>query len=181
MATPMKKESKKIELLKMGDHKTISSIYMEHKNGFLMFANQYALSADVILDVYQDAVVALCENAKKGLIDDLQCTIKTYLFSIGKFMIFKQLKTKPTVEFNAEIDFEVPVVWESYDEEARDQDIQRMRRALDKLEEPCKTILSMFYFEEKKLDEIFELLNYKNKDVLKSQKSRCLKKLKEML
>lgn len=154
---------------------------MEYKNGFLLFANQYGLPAEVILDVYQDAVVALCENAKKGLIDNLQCTIKTYLFSVGKFMIFKQLKKKSNVAFNEELDLDMPVVWESYDEEANLEHLLRMRAALDKLDEPCKSILSLFYFEEKKLDEMLELLNYKNKDVLKSQKSRCLKKLKEML
>ena len=37
------------------------------------------------------------------------------------------------------------------------------------------------YFEEKKLDEIQTILNYSNKDVLKAQKSRCLKHLKELI
>ncbi len=34
---------------------------------------------------------------------------------------------------------------------------------------------------EKKLDEIQKLLQYTNKDVLKSQKSRCLKQLKDLI
>jgi DNA-directed RNA polymerase specialized sigma subunit len=41
--------------------------------------------------------------------------------------------------------------------------------------------LQLFYYEEKKLDEIQEQLGYTSKDVLKSQKSRCLKQLKELI
>lgn len=177
----MSTEVTQIELLKKGDQKVISTIYMEYRTGFKLFANAYPLESTVVLDIYQDAVVALCENAKKGLLDNLQCSLKTYLFSIGKFMIFKQLKSKSQVEFHENIDPDVPVVWEAHDEEQAQEKIQNMKQALDKIGEPCKTILSLFYFEEKKLDEILEIMDYKNKDVLKSQKSRCLNKLKEML
>jgi DNA-directed RNA polymerase specialized sigma subunit len=51
---------------------------------------------------------------------------------------------------------------------------------LKKLGEQCQKVLTLFYYEEKKLDEIQSLLGYTNKDVLKSQKSRCLKQLKDL-
>ena len=87
---------KVLQQLKKGDEKAIHKLYVDHKNGFLLFANKYDLSTDDMLDVYQDSIIALCENAKKGTIDTLESTVATYLFSIGKYMIFKKLKSYTT-------------------------------------------------------------------------------------
>ena len=56
-----------------------------------------------------------------------------------------------------------------------------LKIAYEKLGEQCQKILSLFYFENKKLEEIQSILNYENKDVLKSQKSRCISHLKKSL
>ena len=56
-----------------------------------------------------------------------------------------------------------------------------LQKGLNKLGDQCKKVLELFYYEEKKLDEIQSILGYTNKDVLKSQKSRCLKQLKELI
>ncbi len=181
MATQTSEEAQKIALLKSGDSKTISSIYMEYRDAFGKFAGNYRLEQTLVLDIYQDAVVALCENAKKGLLDNLKCSIKTYLFSIGKFMIYKRLRTETSIEFTDELMQGVEIAYETYDEDAEQAKVHKLRSALQSMGEPCNTILSLFYFEEKKLDEIMGILDYKNKDVLKSQKSRCLNKLKALL
>ena len=83
-----------IEQLKSGDEKTIRKIYEDNKNGFLLFANRYALDKEELIDIYQDAVIALIENAKKGKIDELKSSLTTYLFGIGEFMVFQRLKKK---------------------------------------------------------------------------------------
>ena len=54
------------------------------------------------------------------------------------------------------------------------------KKSFEKLGQQCRKVLQLFYYDEKKLDEIQTLLGYTNKDVLKSQKSRCLKQLKEL-
>lgn len=58
-----------------------------------------------------------------------------------------------------------------------------MQKALQKafvtLGKKCKEILTLFYYRGFTLDEISETLNHDNKNVTKSQKSRCIKQLKE--
>ena len=76
-----------IDLLKMNDEKAIRNFYNENKNGFILFAKRYNLNNDDLIDIYQDAIIALIENAKKGKIDDLKSSITTYLYGIGTFMI----------------------------------------------------------------------------------------------
>jgi DNA-directed RNA polymerase specialized sigma24 family protein len=90
----MNESSIVIDLLKRNDEKSIRTVYNDNKSGFILFAKRYNLSQDDLIDVYQDAIIALIENAKKGKIDDLKSSITTYLFGIGKFMIFQKLKKK---------------------------------------------------------------------------------------
>jgi RNA polymerase sigma factor (sigma-70 family) len=169
-----------LEQLKKGDEKTIHSIYVDNKNGFLLFANRYNLSSDDLLDVYQDSIVALCENAKKGTIDSLESSITTYLFSIGKYMIYKKLKSK-NINISIDYDHHLPQVVEDEEEEQDEEEIKILRDNFKKLGEKCQKVLRLFYYEEKKLDAIQIELEYTNKDVLKSQKSRCLKQLKDLI
>lgn len=175
----MNKPENIIALLKKEDEKTIRKLYDDNKKGFLFFANRYNLNSEDVLDVYQDAVIALIENAKKGKIDALQSSISTYLFGIGKFMIFQKLKkekkTFPTDDFK-----NLQFSEEEYSEEETNIQVLLLQKALDKIGEQCRKVLQLFYYEEKKLDEIQEELGYSNKDVLKSQKSRCLKQLKDL-
>ena len=170
-----------IKNLKKGDEKTIHQVYIDNKKGFWLFANQYNLSSDDLLDVYQDSIIALCENAKKGTIDHLECSLTTYLFSIGKYMIYKKLKSN-NKKISIEYDSQLPqVIDEEPEETSHDDDLNILQLNFKKLGERCQEVLRLFYYEEKKLDEIQLQLNYTHKDVLKSQKSRCLKQLKDLI
>ena len=81
-----------IEKIKNNDPKALHEFYNNNKTGFLLFFNRYNLNADDALDIYQDAIIALVENIKKGKIDSLQSSLTTYLFGIGKFMVFQKFK-----------------------------------------------------------------------------------------
>ena len=72
----------------------LKSVYLEHKAAFKGFANKYDINDEDVLDIYQDAIIALRENALKGHLDDLKSELKTYLFGIGKYMIYGRLKDK---------------------------------------------------------------------------------------
>ncbi|WP_396177320.1 RNA polymerase sigma factor [Flavobacterium sp.] len=72
------------------------------------------------------------------------------------------------------------MIYDDYSEEETNLQIEMLQNGFKKLGEQCRKVLHLFYYEEKKLDEIQSLLGYTNKDVLKSQKSRCLKQLKEL-
>lgn len=175
----MNKLSNLIDFLKKNDEKTIKSFYDENKSAFILFSKRYNLNQDEILDVYQDAIIALIENAKKGKIDNLQSSISTYFFSIGKFMIFQKLK-KSKKSYTTDDFSTLEYIDDTYDEDEINLQVKMLQKGFEKLGEQCRKVLQLFYYEEKKLDEIQDALGYSNKDVLKSQKSRCLKQLKDL-
>ena len=168
------------EQIKKDDHRAIQKIYEDNRKGFILFAGRYGLDKDDVLDIYQDAVIVLIENIKKGKTDDLKSSLTTYLFGIGKLMIFQRAKKKGREISYGEgekPDFEN----ELPDEQERSDEVRLLQEMLQKLGEQCRNLLTLFYYEEKKLEEIQALLGYTTKNVLKTQKSRCLKQLKDLV
>ncbi|HNJ59041.1 MAG TPA: hypothetical protein PLH33_08390, partial [Chitinophagaceae bacterium] len=73
------------------------------------------------------------------------------------------------------------VEWNSYETEQQEEQTALLQKHFEQLGEQCRKMLTLFYYEEKKLEEIMHLMNYDNKDVVKSQKHRCLKQLKNLM
>ena len=55
-----------------------------------------------------------------------------------------------------------------------------MENALAKIGEPCKGLLEAFYINKKQMQEIAVLFNYTNADNAKTQKYKCLNRLKKL-
>lgn len=81
-----------ISQLKSRDRNALKDVYMDYKSEFFRFAYRYQANNDILEDIFQDALIALYENAQMGKLDNLKSSVKTYLFGIGKFMIFKKFR-----------------------------------------------------------------------------------------
>jgi hypothetical protein len=55
-----------------------------------------------------------------------------------------------------------------------------MEGALKKIGEPCKSLLEAFYMEKKSMPEIASAFGYTNADNAKTQKYKCLVRLKKL-
>ncbi len=175
-------KNKAILLLKKGDKAILKTIYLDNKLAFLKYAYRFSLSEEDLVDIYQDAIIALYDNALNGKLSNIKCSLKTYLFSIGKNMIFEHLrKQKKAITLNT------GVLQDKYNEEVNYDDSVltnnqiSLQRGFKKLGEQCKKVLTLFYYQGYTLDEITTILNYSKKDVVKSQKSRCMAKLKSLI
>ena len=55
-----------------------------------------------------------------------------------------------------------------------------MKKALENLGEPCKTIIQDFYIHNLSMQDICEKFGYTNTDNAKTQKYKCLQRLKKL-
>ncbi len=172
-----------IELLKQSDKATLEKIYIENREAFINFAKKYNIEKYDAVDIYQDAIIALQENAINGKLSDLKSNISTYLFAIGKYKIFHSHRKNSKIEYNNDIELEEKSL--TLDVNFIESELTNKQRVLKKyfikLGERCKSVLSLFYYQGYTLDEITGILDYSDKKVLKSQKSRCMKQLKKMV
>ncbi len=173
-----------LEGLKAGNNKVLKSIYLDHKEAFLNYVRRYGLERHEAVDIYQDAILALRENVATGRLVELKSTLKTYLFSIGKYLVFDYLranKKMTPVDFKAiENDYFSEGFEILFKEESNPKE-EQLERAFSTLGSKCKAILTLFYYQGYSIEEIANILDYNNKDVAKSQKSRCLRTLKDIL
>jgi hypothetical protein len=66
------------------------------------------------------------------------------------------------------------------DHEAKNNEVILMENSLKKIGEPCKSLLTAFYFDKKTMPEIAESFGYTNADNAKTQKYKCLIRLKKI-
>ena len=174
-----------IAQLKKRDRNALKTIYQDYKTEFFKFMSRYNANETTLEDIFQDALIVLYENAQAGKIDALKSTVKTYLFGIGKFMLFKHFrnakKEVPTEETYIFDRYEQAVIEDVYEDEGLNDYQAKLAANFKKLGEKCREILELFYLQGMKLDEITQTQGYENKNVAKSQKSRCLKTLKTLI
>lgn len=166
--------------IKSGNERVFSELYEELREPFFLFAKKYAVEEEHIVEIYQEAMVLFYENVVFGKIKQLDSAVKTYIFSIGKHKIYEHLRAKKKLfvvdDFIAEEPTEEYILEESFLEEK----YQLMQKAFQKLGDRCQKILELFYYQNKSIKEIVEAENYENENTVKANKSRCLKKLREL-
>ncbi|MCD6543482.1 MAG: sigma-70 family RNA polymerase sigma factor [Flavobacteriaceae bacterium] len=172
-----------IDLLKRKDKVTLQKIYNDNKIAFVNFAKNYHIEEFDSLDIYHDSIVALQDNAFKGKLDNLKSSISTYLFAIGKYKIFHLFRERKKLRITNDI--EIVEKNFDYDVDLYGKNLTNQQTLLKsgfhKIGKRCKEILELFYYSGYNLDEITDILNYSDKNVLKSQKSRCIKQLKKIV
>jgi len=169
--------------LKTGDMSVLETIYKENRKPFLSFAKKHKLPKEDIIDVYQDAIIALRDNIVNGKIESLDSSIRTYLFSIGKYMIYNKVKLyKSNINFTEEIkNQDGQINYLDFNENINDSKQHLVNMCFGKLGEKCQHVLKLFYYDGLTLKEIQQYLGYDNYNVIKSQKSRCLRALKDII
>ncbi|MCH7409474.1 sigma-70 family RNA polymerase sigma factor [Belliella sp. DSM 111904] len=171
-----------LERLSFGDTTALEEIYRKYREPFIQFASKYHADKNQICDIYQDVIIALFEKVKKKKLQLTTGSLKTYVFSMGKFMLFSRLKKNANTEFisNDNDYFEGLADYHDFLDE-KDPQVILIENGIASLGKKCQELLRLFYYEEKKLSEIQEILNYNHTDVVKSQKSRCLKSLRSSI
>ena len=66
------------------------------------------------------------------------------------------------------------------DHEKKNEDFNMMEHAMAKIGEPCKSLLDAYYLQKKNMQEIAGEFGYTNADNAKTQKYKCLVRLKKL-
>lgn len=157
-------------------------LYVNYKDEFMGFARKFSLNENEIIDIYQDTFLSLYENLLSGKLTEFTSSIKTYLFSIGKFKIYEYLRKNSKLKVvDTPINEEITLEDLSLENEVLSEREQLVKANFKKLGTQCQQILELFYLQGKTLADIKGEEDYENTDVVKSLKSRCLKKLKALV
>jgi len=169
-----------LEALAANDANAIETIYRDNYSAIKAFIIKNNGYTDDARDIFQEAMIIIFEKAKSGSFV-LSCRLQTYLYSVCRRLWLKRLQNQhrfnPSFELNREI---VPVEDELELHEQKEAEFQLLENAMQKIGEPCKSLLEAFYIEKKSMPEIADLFRYTNADNAKTQKYKCLVRLKKI-
>ncbi len=132
-------------------------------------------------DIYQEAFIVLYENLQTPDFT-LTCKIKTYLYSICRRLWLKRFSYKTKYQGELKDSEDYVLLDESNQEQQQETELMfaMMQEALDKLGEPCKTIIQDYYINQMNMVQIADKMGYTNADNAKNQKYKCLMRLKKI-
>lgn len=177
-------EQELLKELATGERIATEQIYSKHYPIITKWIRNNGGTESDAADVYQEAMVILYEKAQT---EDfrLTCKIGTYLFSISKNLWYKKInKSQKQPDSLSEPGFEEKLD-RAYEDDInvhheRENHFRQLDDALEQLGEPCSSLLKAFYQQDKSMTEIALQFGYTNPDNAKTQKYKCLTRLKKL-
>ena len=173
-------EKQLLQGLAKNDRNAIETLYKDHyKMVQSLIINNNGTSDDA-RDIFQEAMIVLYEKVKTGTFE-LNCLIKTYLYSVSRRLWLKRLQQMN--KYSGEVDSiaeQVPVEEEMEAHEQRNTEFQTMEKSMMSLGEPCKSLLEAYYLQKKNMTDIAANFGYTNAENAKNQKYKCLMRLKKL-
>ena len=162
------------------DKTSIERIYKDHYKMINSLVINNSGSADDAADIFQEAMIVLFEKAKSEHFE-LNCQLKTFLYSVCKRLWLKKLQHLNRFSIQSDSLEETVSVEEDLEtHEKKQNDFTIMENAMSKIGEPCKSLLEAYYIQKKHMQEIALNFGYTNADNAKTQKYKCLVRLKKL-
>ncbi|WP_163514348.1 RNA polymerase sigma factor [Gelidibacter japonicus] len=173
-----------VDALKDNNDKIVRELYGRHRAEFFGFSRTYRISENDSADIYQEAFLAMRKHAISGKLNEVNCSFKTYLFGIGKYLIFNKHKADASMSHyngnlhNSDSDYESISV--DITNELTEQQ-RLLRHYFKQLGKSCQQMLTLSFYRGLTNEEIAKQYGYESEAVVRSQKSRCLKTLKNLI
>jgi RNA polymerase sigma factor (sigma-70 family) len=177
---PLTNEKALLEGLAISDKKAVETIYRENFNTIQALIINNNGSADDAKDIFQESMIVLYEKVRtEGF--ELHCQIKTFIYSVARRLWLKRLQQQsrysaPGDNMEAVVDVDADIE----DHERKDLELDMMDKAIGGLGEPCKSLIEAYYLQKKSMQEIAADFGYTNADNAKTQKYKCLVRLKKI-
>ncbi len=154
------------------DHFVSLSTYVLHNHGNKQDAE----------DVFQDVVINFINVLQKDKFRE-ESGIRTFLYSLNRHIWLNELKKRgraqakekkymeqqdmPEIDINALIE--------------RKQNRLHVRELLDRLDEPCKKLLLLYYYENLSTKEMLSHFEFENEQSIRNKKCKCEKQLARII
>lgn len=170
-----------VERIRAGDEEALVAVYEANRKPVTVFVTRNNGTADDAEDMLQEALVILWERVQAGTFE-LTAQLSTFLYATVRNLWYRKLarmKREIPAELEAErVEDESP---SALDDLIDDETTRIVRAALNKLGEPCRTLLMLFYWEELSTELIAQRMGFANADTVKSKKYQCKKALEKIL
>lgn len=166
--------------LAQNEKTAVEAIYRDNYSVIQSFILNNNGSVEEARDIFQEAMIVLYEKAGSPSFS-LNCQLRTFMYSICRRLWLKRLQQLSKYSTQVDnLEETVHVEEEMEDHEKRNEDFILMENAMAKIGEPCKSLLDAYYIQKKSMQDIAGEFGYTNSDNAKTQKYKCLMRLKKL-
>jgi RNA polymerase sigma factor (sigma-70 family) len=184
MRTPLlyfNDDAKILDALRQGNEDALAELFHKNRRPITALVIRNKGTEDDAEDILQEALVVLWERIRSNSFE-YQAKLSTFLYATAKNIWLRRLvrmrREIPATEETANIPTDALTPLESAEENERTAAI---RTAMERLGNPCRDLLLLYYWEERSMEEIAGQLGFANADTVKSKKYQCKKALEHLL
>lgn len=175
------------ELLKNDPKAGTEQVYATYRVNFINWGKgKFGLDIPTLEDTFQDAILVMFEKIRSGELVNLTCTIKTFIFSVGRNLILNRFRVKERSPIDGSTNEEKFMFAYQLSDTDFNSDRWTVREPKDILEElieamddKCKKLLRLYYYRNFAQAAIANDMGYKDQNTVKSLRFRCLEKLRK--
>ncbi|MGV9012641.1 MAG: sigma-70 family RNA polymerase sigma factor [Flavobacteriales bacterium] len=163
------------------EHAWYRALYKEHRNPFVLWAQQrFHVEDEEAHDAFQEAVIVLYRKSSDGGLAELNCSVRTYLFAVGKNQLLNRMRVmqKQAVlpdEFDGILAVDPGTNY--MDGQDKEATAELVRQRLAELRSDDRRVLELYYLEGNDMDAVAEAMGLKNRNVAKKKKYYALQRL----
>lgn len=182
----MYSQSQLIDAIKTNDSFILKTLYISNYQKIETLVLSNSGTKEDAKDIYQEAFIVVWNHIKNNAFIPLNETaIQGYLYTISKNKWMDIVKSSRFKKTTSAFD-EKSIIYkneESIDSNQEDFSNEKLKATLDAFKnmgQPCKQLLTDFYFEKKSLKKISIELNIEETTV-RNKKYRCMEKLRALV
>ncbi|EMR03222.1 RNA polymerase sigma factor [Cesiribacter andamanensis] len=185
-ASSLEEDRLLLEQVKSGQEAPLVELYRRLKPEFVYWlSSNYSLPFETAEEIFQLVMVLFYENVMNQKLSELNSSLKTYLFAIGKNKALEFQRKKQKISFMEDLSVYHDRADEAMEEQElelqKETTLQQVARAMEALNEGCRKIISLFYYNKSSMRDIMAAMGYATEAVARNQRYRCVQKLKTLL
>ena len=173
------RETEILQRIRNNDRLILGELFNRYRRMVQSYIGNNGGSSADAEDILQEAIIVLWQNsAKKDF--ELTARVSTYLMGIVKRKWYAQSRKQSRI-VSTPVEDVLPDLEAKFIEESEDERIEVVKSALSKMGALCQKLLTLFYFEERNMREIANIMEMANDNVAKSKKYQCKKELEKIV
>jgi RNA polymerase sigma factor (sigma-70 family) len=184
MAAPLhflSQDAKLLARMREGDEEALVTLYQQNKKAVVALVTRNSGTTTDADDILQEALIVLWERVRSGRYEHT-AKLETFVYATARNIWRRRLarhrRERPTdfADDSLVADETSPL-----DRLIETEEASLISNVLNRLGEPCRTLLRLFYWEEASMGEIARRMGFANAETVKSKKYQCKKALQAML
>lgn len=174
-------DARVLDLIRKGNEEALVILFEENRRPIYSYVTRNSGTADDAEDMLQESLVILWERVRSGRFE-YAAKLSTFIFATVKNLWSRRL-AKQRREYPTELD---PEIHSDANPSALDaiidaENVELVTKALARIGEQCRKLLTLYYWEELSMEEIAASLGFANAATAKAKKYQCKEALKKAL